>query len=183
MRKENTVQLGVIIVLTIAVLVMAVGYAAFSQSLTINGTVTASAAKWSVRLKGTSYAESTGSVAATTKTITDTAMTYAATLDKPGDFYEFTVDVENNGTFDAKLTSINLSALDATQSKYIKYTVSYGSTDYTATATGLNVALAASATETVKVRVEYYQPEDSNDLPTTAATVNLTCSLGYQQAE
>ena len=182
MNKEKGLQTLIIAVLAIAILIMSVGFAAYSQTLNINGTATVKSANWKVHFVDTTYAESTGSVQATSKTITDTDVTYTVTLTKPGDFYEFSINVENAGTINAKLQSITMSALTAAQAKYLTYKLTYDGTDYTATTTGLSNALNASASKTVKVRLDYVQPEQSEDLPATDATVTLTASLDYVQA-
>jgi hypothetical protein len=57
-------------------------------------------------------------------------MTYTVTLNEPGDFYEFTINVVNDGTIDAVLSSINLTELTAAQQKYITHVVTYNGTDY-----------------------------------------------------
>ena len=83
MNKEKGLQTLIIAVLAIAILIMSVGFAAYSQTLNINGTATVKSANWKVHFVDTTYAESTGSVQATSKTITDTDVTYTVTLTKP----------------------------------------------------------------------------------------------------
>ena len=104
MEKKRTGQIVTILVLSFAVLFMSVGFAAFSQTLDINGTANVDAAKWSVHFDKATYEETTGSVTATNPTIGDTSITYEITLEKPGDYYSFNINVINDGTFDANLT-------------------------------------------------------------------------------
>ena len=182
-RNKNT-QLIIIAVLAFAVMFMTVGFATYATTLNITGTTTVSAAKWSVHYVTNSYAESTGSVVATSKTITNTDVTYSITLAKPGDFYEFTINVINDGSFDAKLSALTMTALTAAQQKYLTYTVTYDGTDYTASASNLANVLSCtdgSNTKVVKVRVAYVQPENSTDLPAEEVEVTLTASLDYVQ--
>lgn len=183
MEKQKNTQMFVIAILAVAVLTMSVGFAVFTQTLDINGNVTVASSKWSIAFDTSSYVESDGSVAVSNKTLDGTSMTYNVTLTKPGDFYEFTVNVKNTGTFDANLTGISMSALTTEQAKYLTYEITYNGTKYTANATGLSVALAKTeGVATVKVRVQYIQPENSADLPSTQVTVPLTASLTYNQA-
>lgn len=183
MEKQKNTQMFVIAILAVAVLTMSVGFAVFTQTLDINGNVTVASSKWSIAFDTSSYVESDGSVAVSNKTLDGTSMTYNVTLTKPGDFYEFTVNVKNTGTFDANLTGISMSALTTEQAKYLTYEITYNGTKYTANATGLSVALAKTeGVATVKVRVQYIQPENSADLPSTPVTVPLTASLTYSQA-
>jgi hypothetical protein len=181
MKQDRKLQTFLIVALMLVVVAMSIGFAAFSQNLTINGTATVKSAKWDVRFDTATYAEAAGSVAATTHSITDTSATYTVTLNNFGDYYEFTVDAKNYGTIDAHLSSITMSTLTTEQAKYLTYTITYGGTDYTASASGLNVALNATASSTVKVRVEYIQPTDQADLPATDQNVTLTATLNYQQ--
>ncbi len=180
MKKKMNASTLSILFLSIAFLVMSVGFAAYAQKLDINGTATAKKASWDIRFVDDSYTETTGSVAATSKTLTATTMTYAVTL-KPGEFYEFTVNVKNAGTFDAILKSLTMSDLTDAQKKFITYKVTYDTSEYTATTTSLSSELASEATKPVKVRVEYVLPTDAKDLPTEDVTLNLTASLDYVQ--
>lgn len=181
MEKQRNTQMLVILVLAVAVLTMSVGFAAYSASLSINGTTNISAANWDVNFDTTTFTESS-TIKATTKNITGTNVTYTVALAKPGDFYEFTIDVKNLGTFNANLTDVTLTALTEEQSKYLTYKLSYNGVDYSSTATGLSVPLAAkTGVETVTVRVEYVAPADPADLPASDVELSLTASLTYKQ--
>lgn len=181
MEKQRNTQMLVILVLAVAVLTMSVGFAAYSTSLSINGTANVSAASWDVKFDTTTFTESS-TIKATTKNITGTNVTYTVALAKPGDFYEFTIDVKNLGTFNANLTDVSLTALTEEQSKYLTYKLSYKGVDYSSKATGLSVPLAAkTGVEPVTVRVEYVAPADPADLPAADVELSLTASLTYKQ--
>lgn len=180
MKKSFNASTVSVLLLSIAFVIMSVGFASYSQTLNINGTVTAKKAEWKVQFKTDSYTESTKSVAATTKTLTTTSLAYTVTLN-PGEFYESTVTVENAGTIAATLNGITLSSLTTEQAKYIKYTLTYDGVEYTTTTSGLTSDLPADATKDVKVRVEYIFPDNSEDLPTEDVTLTLTANLSYAQ--
>ena len=166
MEKGKNVQLAVIAVLAVAVLAMSVGYAAFSTQLNLNGTANVKASSWNVAFDEDA-----------------TTVSYSVTLEKPGDYYEADVNVKNTGTFDANLTGITMSSLTTEQQKYLKYTVTYDGTEYTASTSNLAIALAKqTGTAPVKVRVEYVQPTDATDLPASDVEVSLTATLAYEQA-
>ena len=192
MEKKRNSQTIIIAILAVAVLFMSVGFAAFAQTLNIQGNVRVEATTWSVHWDNSSYSKASGSVdilnqsltAGSSPTLSNTDVTFGAKLEKPGDYAEFSINAINDGDFDAKLTSITLSPLTAAQSKYLTYTVTYNGTDYTETTTGLNVALPktnGSNTVTVTVRVAYITPGNANELPTEATNVSLTASFGYEQ--
>ena len=76
-----------------------------------------------------------------------------------------------------------MSSLTTEQQKYLKYTVTYDGTEYTASTSNLAIALAKqTGTAPVKVRVEYVQPTDAADLPASDVEVSLTATLAYEQA-
>lgn len=181
MRQERGLQTVVIGVLAVVILVMSVGFAAFSTTLNINGTATFTAAKWDVHFVPESLTE-TSTIKATTKNLTNTQATFTVTLPSPGSTYSFEVDVKNYGTLNAALKSITLSSLTAAQQEYITYTVNYAGTDYTQSTSGLNIALAPNETQTAKVTVtvNYVYPENATDLPTTDQEVTLTAALNYE---
>ena len=187
MEGNKKGQQLLIIALVVAVVAMSIGFAVTSYTATLNiegNTVTAKAAKWDVHFDDSSYTETTGTgyKAASSHTLTGTTLTYAVTL-QPGETYEATVTVENEGTFDANLTGITLSGVSSDQAKYIHYSIFYNGTEYTASTSNLAIALAkTSGTATVKVKVEYYLPNDAGDLPATDASLTLTSALSYTQA-
>lgn len=180
-RKEKRI----ILFLLLGVILMTVGFATYAGYLDIDGTVTVKSSKWSIGFDTASYQETTGSVAATSKTVTSDKYTFAVELSKPGDFYEATVDVENAGTFAAKVTAlemdakINSQALTEANKKYFTYTVKYDGNTYTSTDAALQSALAAGATKPLVIRVDYVQPADSADLPQEDVTVKVTGKLTY----
>ena len=61
MEKKKNLQMGIIGVLAVAVLFMAIGFAAYSQTLTITGNVTAKASKWSIHWDTGSFQLASGS--------------------------------------------------------------------------------------------------------------------------
>ena len=185
MKKGVGFSAVLIVLLVVAVVAMSIGFAAFSQNLPINGTATVQSSNWSVQFKTDSYSETPGSIQVDTgnRTLNATSMTYEVTLAEPGDFYEFTVTVENSGTLDAQLSGITMSTLTESQQKYLKYEITYdGGSTYTQTTSGLNVELLHGDTADVKVRVEYVQPDNPEDLPTTGPEqISLTATLNYTQ--
>lgn len=184
MEKKVNYSGIAVVVLAAAILVMSVGFAAYSSTLNINGSAAVSSAKWLVQFDDASFQETVGSVETTEEpTINGTSVTYSVALEKPGDFYEFTIDVENGGTFDAQLDSITMTDISE-HANYLKYTLTYDGVEYTPTSltTGLPKTLTAgSRAEDVKVRVEYIQPSSADQLPTELKNVTLNATLNYSQ--
>lgn len=183
MERRKDGQIIAIAALAIAIVFMSVGFAVFAQNLNINGTATVEAASWDIHFDPSTFALSTGSEAVTQSfDAGNTTLTWSTTLSQPGDFAEFTVDAKNFGTLDANLKSITMSGLSNEQSNYLDYLISYGGVTYSTSQTGLSKPLAANASETVKVKLVYKLPDESTQLPSTDVTVNLTATLGYEQA-
>ena len=185
MQKQKSFQLAVIGVLAFAVIIMSIGFAAYSQTLNISGTTTVAANKWSVHFVTNSFQVAQDSVQETSVDVSDTTVTYAATLTEPGDKFAFSINVINDGTFDALLKKVTLTPLTAAQQKYLTYTLKYDNTNtYTTTTDGLNIALphnTGANTKNVTVTVQYVQPQDASDLPAQSVDISLTASLDYDQ--
>ena len=190
MKKERGIETILVVVLAAAVLFMSIGFALFGQNLEIGGTATVEKSKWDIHFDQNSY-QSLGTVEATsTPTITNTSVTFAATLAKPGDTYSFSIDVTNAGTYDAILKSITMSTLTEEQATLLDYTVTYDGTAYTASQTGLSNAIAATkgaenvanSTKTVVVTVKYKDTVTAEQLPAENISVTLSATLEYEQA-
>ena len=177
--KKKSNRKFVLLVLALLLFTITVGYAALSTTLNINGTSKINNATWDVHFANLEV--TSGSVSATKAATIDsgkTAIDYNVELIKPGDFYEFTVDVTNTGTIDAKLGEAPiLSGVSAEQDVYTNYTVTYSDD----TAINANDKLAAGATKKLKVRVEFDRNIANSQLPTEAQTLNLTFAMNYVQ--
>lgn len=181
MKKQKQTQLIAIFVLALAVLSMGIGFAAYTQQLNIEGTVTVEKNKWSIHFDKNSYKTVDSSQTVTANTITGTNVQFNSTLKKPGDFCAFTIKAVNDGTFNAVLKQLNMSTLTPEQSKYLTYTVNYAGTDYTSSDATLDTALNVGNNADVVVRVEYVAPANSADLPTEDVDVDLSLQLIYNQ--
>ena len=160
------------------VFVMAVGYAAFAQQLTINGTATVTS-NWQVELtnieatstNGTGtdvpYAASTAEDG--TQLVNATTAQFKADLKSPGDSVTYTVTIENKGNINAKVTGISFT--EGEDSAPISYT-------YEGIAEN-DVINANNTTKTFTVTVTYdasveAQPDVTNN--------TLTMHINFGQA-
>ena len=191
--NKKKLKRKVLAIAMIALLLISVGYAALETNLRINGTANIAATSWNVYFTNiqTTNGSVTPSVAPSVSGTNTTSLNYTITLNKPGDFYEFTVDVVNGGTINAKIADNGISntALTQTQDTYVNYTVTYA--DGTAIAAGDKLAKAgttvnsvAQDVKTVKVRVEYdstITPEQLNAMGENDITLDLTFAMQYVQ--
>ena len=178
----NDFNKKIIIVFVVLLLSITIGYAFLSANLNINGASTINNSTWNIYWNNVQV--TSGSVSASTPVIDNirTTVTYEVTLSKPGDFYEFTVDAENDGTIDAMIDTI-LSTLNnseiQTLPSYLVYNVSYSDNTPILTKQELN----AGTKETYKIRLEYKKDITTSDLPTTEQTLNLSFSVTYVQKD
>lgn len=119
MRKSNK-KSYVLIVLVVLLLAIAIGYAAFSSTLTISGTATGNGT-WDVRfLQDGTFLKADGTTADTTHSgsavvstssggTTNDTMTVTVTLGYPGDGVILEAKVKNNGSVPARLTGFTVS--------------------------------------------------------------------------
>ena len=175
-RKSLYVILCLVIV---SVFTLSIAYAALSVTLNIVGSAQVNASNWDIHLNNVVVTD--GSVNSTAPNITGgNSLNFSATLTKPGDFYEFTVDVVNGGTIDAMINNvIKTPTLTAEQAKYFKYEVSYQNGD----TISIKQNITAGSTTPIKVRIEYRTDLVSSDLPNSSTTLNLGLTLEYVQSD
>ena len=195
MRKEGRIQNFVIALFGIAIVAMSIGFAAYATTLTIGGGSTGSGSAvtikkaWDVHYDSTAT-EATAETAAVASngsitSISTTNVTFTATLNAPGDYYQFTLPVMNEGTMTAYLDSINMTALSDAQKAYLEFTIAYDGV----TATNQNItgitgkSLASNATKNMVVTVTFKQTTDQSALPTTDSTVNLWAELLFEDTD
>ena len=197
-RKQKSKKIMAVAIALL--LLISIGYAAISTTLTINGTANIAATSWNVHFNNVNV--TTGSVTGTNVTTapavpngstTTTSLTYNVTLEKPGDFYEFTVDVVNGGTIDAKIAengitktmTIGGNALTTDQAKLVNYTVAYS--DGTAIADGDTLGKSGTAnngdTRTLRVRVEYKTDISNAELNAVDSDMALTLTFGLNYVQ
>lgn len=194
--KRYYAQNAAIIVLALAIIVMSVGYAAYSTQLQLKGVTTVQSSKWSILLQNpTKYSTTTIADDKITKlAVRDLAVNFAAEM-TIHDTFSFTVDVVNDGTFDAKLTGWSLTAKNTATNEaiavdenktgasnsYLTYSVKW----LDGTALAQNDPLkhkVAGSSENVKkllVTVQTHEPTSVNDLPATNQSFEFDFQMTY----
>ena len=198
---KNRKQKNIYLILFSLVLIVGVAYAILQANLQINGTTKIGANTWDVHFKANTITPTTGSVTIDTTNNEQAAtidnasqVSYVVKLAQPGDFYEFTVDVENTGSIDAMLDSISskikigsgeeVEIIPTGQNRnipsYLDYSVAYS--DGTAIAAKQEL-LGNGGIETIKVRVEFKTDIEANDLPQTDQTITFKFQMNYVQKD
>ena len=182
-KRKNTIMVLLVLLLTVTI-----GYALIATTLKINGNATITKQTWNVYWGVPTVTEGSVSTTAPTRGAdsgdpANTKLTWSATLNLPGDFYEFEVDAVNEGTIDAMITGITPTVSPAlpTNPEYIKYSITY--------ADGIepvvNHLLAKNTTERYKVRVYYDETAATADTinnMTADTTYTFNLELTYGQA-
>ena len=177
MRRNNKIYRLLVIVL---ILCLSIGYAVLNSTLKINGTSNIQKNTWDVHFE--SIYVVVGSVDAVVEpTISeDVNINFEVTLDKPGDYFEFYVDVVNRGTIDAIISSFQKTPdLSDSQKKYLNYIIEYQNGEQITT----KQLVKANSFSKIKVRVEYKKDLIASDLPTADESLNLGFIVNYVQAD
>jgi len=163
-RRKRNIVIGA---LCGVLLLMTVGYAAFSSILNIKGTTNISS-NWDIRITNVESKNVVGSASnAEEPEWDDLTATFKTNLEVPGDSIEYDVTVENKGTLNAKLDKINMTSSNNPAIKF--------------TATGLTEGdkLSAGSSAILTVKVEYLTGVEVDNKNLSA---NLTVTLDYVQA-
>ena len=175
------------------VFVMAVGYAAFAQTLTINGSATIDST-WDVHFDG-SKTEGAGIVDAEAGLVGATApdggiISYedtnhkanlSATLHQPGDKVTYTLTILNTGSIDAALHEPVLTVEGATAGSGL--TQSKGNIQFTVQGLAEGTSLPnTSGSTTVKVIAEYIDSDGGNTTSGTEQSATATITIDAYQA-
>ena len=166
-RRFNRTQRNYIIAgLCMILVIMGVGYAAFSSQLKISGTSNITS-NWSVKITDIQSKVVNGTPTnASAPTHTDTTATFRTTLTSPGDTMQYDVTVSNEGDIDAKLDKITVPESTNPAIGFEVKGIEEGSL--------LEAKQTAILTVTVKYNDVTEQPSD--------LTADLEVTLDYSQA-
>lgn len=206
-KRKNALTIAIILLLVVGV---TVGYSLLNSTLNINGLSKIGGANWNVHFNNVNITK--GSVAATKEPVLDESgetlsVSYEVDLRKPGDFYEFTIDVVNDGAVDAKLlrtpgldndskSQLNLinEKITEGQEDIVKYSITsiddLETSDVDESVTGMNKntifkAKTNDKTEkiTYKIRVEYNENITNEQMvKSTGEVLSLKTVFDFEQA-
>ena len=185
-RKKNSF----VLLLLVLLLGIGLGYALLTQTLNIIGSTTIANSTWDIHFDNVQVTEGSvsleeGDSAASIDQNNNTIVNYAVTLNLPGDYYEFTVDVVNAGTIDGMvgevISNYNNVPISTTNPlpDYLIYSVTYED----GVEIEENHLLEAGDTDTYRVRVEFDSAVTGDNLPSDTQTLNLSFGVEYVQAD
>ena len=181
--KHKNILIGTLLAV---VFVMAVGYAAFAQQLTINGSAEITST-WDVHMtndgKSVTPTSTMGTSPSGEVNVEEGGLsaTFTANLVSPGDKVTFVVPIVNEGTIDAELNDIVLSS--TTQNMNIQdlvATTQDGNIKYTVTKPTANPLTAGTGKDTVTIVAEFVDQGNQGNLQNVSA--QLTVTMNYVQA-
>ncbi len=107
-----------------------------------------------------------------------TSINYEVFLERPGNYYEFSIDVVNDGKIDAKVGAEPvLSGVTGEYKDFIDYTVNYSD----GSSIRVNDVLDIGTRKTIVVRIEYSKDISYEMMPEDVQSFNLGFSLDYVQ--
>lgn len=184
-KRRNHNILAALIILLLGI---SIGYAALSTTLVINGESTIKKVVWNIHFANVRTEEGSVSIntqngekAAYIPNSDETRVEYKVVLKQPGDFYEFTVDVVNDGTLDAKISSNPILYGTDEYNKYVKYTTVWN--DEPTTSPKAGDVINAGQSRKAKVRIEFNSNISVEDLPSEDKTLEFTYSMNFVQAK
>lgn len=190
MRRRSNIKSLVLILLVVAIVGMSVAYALLSTTLTITGATEVSASSWDIHFANLN-ANNYGNATYTMPILSNTSLSnFEVVLTAPGDYVVFDFDIVNNGTIDAKITSL----IKGTPSCSGVTGSTTGTTDgplvcnslryyfyYTDTGqeVGVDDVLSAEESVNVSLHLEYL---DADSLPVNDVAIsNLDITIIYGQ--
>jgi hypothetical protein len=182
MEKKKSIQFAIIGALSFAVLFMSVGFATYSQVIDLKSAPLPK--EFGVTLDEGSYQLGEGSVKAKSFSIADNSIDFSAHLDKPGDYFLFSIKAVNNGNFDGVLDNVWMTTPDAKLAPLVDYTVYYNNEDtFTSSEFDLDYAINKNPginTKTIIVKV-LYNPDEDAKIPAEGVDFDFNLMLDYIQ--
>lgn len=176
LRREQKIR-NIILFTLFSLVFIGVGYAVISSNLTLNGSMTLNKITWDVHFEN--FEELYDNTVSSTHTLTNnnTSLTYNVNLNKPGDIFEFTIDVVNNGNIDAMLSNIGKNGLTSAQQQVMDYNVTY----LDGTIPTVKDSLKIGEVETLVISVKTKANITNAQLNATDTNLSLTFNPTYAQ--
>ena len=163
MKKLNVI----IIVLSVMILFMGVGYSILATRLSIKG-VAKTTGKWQIEIVGIEPIENnTSAVSRDAKIINPTTVEFISDLYAPGDYIQYKITIANSGNIDAKLSSIQ--EVISNKYEYVKFSTNAEE----------NFVLESNAKQELIVTIEF--DKDAQEVPQEVITSNYILDLTYVQ--
>ena len=175
-KNKNLIAISILLILF-----MGVGYAAITSNLSIAGNTEIASNTWNIHFENLNV--TSGSVDTTTPATINqsnpTQINYGLTLKRSGDFYEFVVDIKNDGSIPGKISVSEITGITTEMSNILDYSINY----MDGNPVSVDDILNAGAAKRIKVRVSYKDGLTLEQLPTVDLNFLVTFNLTYVQSE
>ena len=193
-RKSINYKIALIVALIVSTVAITIGYASFSGALKINGDATVNHSSWIIKFTNLAEANLLGTAEEVNPPeISENGTTlsgYNVKFTTPGDSVSYTFDVANEGTFKAKITSLDIStpictgngenaANDAANvCNHLLYTLTYSD----GTSLSVGDILNSETSKSLILTLTYKDDITAEELPNNDVTVsNLSVTINYGQ--
>lgn len=157
-----------------------IGYAGLNTTMKVNGTSKINNATWDIHFENIREVEGSVTARKTASINSLTGINFDITLTNPGDYYQFDVDIVNDGSIDAMISNISkLPNLSDEQMKYVEYKVFYK--DTVNPEIKIKDSLGAGERKTLIVLIKYRDDLNPEDLPEDTDVLKLTYDITYVQ--
>ena len=180
--RFNSKTNSMVLFLFSMILLLGVGYAYLNTSVTVQGAGKVTSSSWDVHFENVVVNEkSSNSLEGNPlpTIIDDSTVTFNVGLDSPGEFYEFSLDIVNNGTIDAMIDDIIVSPeLTVEQQKMFRYEVKYDN--------GINLekyqSLKSGEKKNIKILFKYNEMLDYVEYSEENQSFEFSITIKYVQA-
>ena len=174
-NKKNYITLIMIFMIGVTL-----GYALLNTTLNITGKSNISKNTWDVYFDNVLVSEGSVEAVKSPTIENSTTVDFEVELGLPGDYYEFSVDVVNNGTIDAMIESlVKEPELTDMQKKYLNYSIEYEN--------GIDISskqlVSKESFVRLRVMIEFRTDILDIDLPQNNESLNLGFTINYVQAD
>jgi hypothetical protein len=188
-KSRNYVVFGVL-ALVVSLVAVSLAYAGFTQTLNINGTASIKTANWNVHFANVANKTLSTGASWGTQPALDGATKigdYSVTFTTPGQSASFEFDVENTGSFAAKLTSLTVgtptcSGDNSFTCSQITYVLTEKGSSTPITAADSSVLDAYTGKKTYVLTLTYVDSGNSTNLPSSDVSISgLAVQFTYTQ--
>ena len=191
-RKHREIYLVVLLLLFISV-----GFSYLTTQLDIIGNTSISKQSWNVYFSNPSVNQTAIITGTSDRLVKDRGsvnirnnsnnliVDFNATLEYPGDYYEFTVPIYNKGTIDAMIAESGITST-YTNNDLVIYTIEYADGTGSSKVISEKDGLHANKKILIKVRVEYKKDvtnDQVNNMASGGVNISSSYSINYVQAD
>ena len=191
-RKHREIYLVVLLLLFISV-----GFSYLTTQLDIIGNTSISKQSWNVYFSNPSVNQTAIITGTSDRLVKDRGsvnirnnsnnliVDFNATLEYPGDYYEFTVPIYNKGTIDAMIAESGITST-YTNNDLVIYTIEYADGTVSSKVISEKDGLHAKKKIFIKVRVEYKKDvtnDQVNNMASGGVNISSSYSINYVQAD